>query len=228
MAVEAIGAIAPPAPAARYPRTLRFHPAQALLAPHAQTLGGLAYLAAAPERHWRHYYDPALDAAATLTQTLVVEGKPLLAEILAALAQSLRRRQGHYLPLGAEPEAIAAQADGWTYAVFTATLLRTLASALGNAPLSVASTPGARDFLTAAFADPPPARFHQHAPLVWAAPSERCIATLLPRLVPSHGVRWLWREPAISEPWVGFLGCPQASSVLDEIVVGPPSTGERR
>ena len=66
-----------------------------------------------------------------MIQKLAVSYEPLLDEILKIVIKALRRRRGYLLPIGSDSEVSFREHEVWTYAVFTAAILKFI---LLNAP----------------------------------------------------------------------------------------------
>ncbi len=59
-----------------------------------------------------------------MIQKLAVSYEPLLDEILKIVIKALRRRRGYLLPIGSDSEVSFREHEVWTYAVFTAAILK--------------------------------------------------------------------------------------------------------
>lgn len=145
----------------------------------------------------------------------------LLDHGLEAAGIALKLRRGHLLPPGAPTEVIDAQADLWSYACFTATLLHdigkpavdqvvTLFDEHGRelGPWDPWAGPMQADAYEARFLPNRNYRLHQRA------------APLLARLiVPLEGFRWLTSEREVLSAWLAVIsGMPEAVGPLGGIV----------
>lgn len=175
-------------------------------------------------------YEPLLNNLATHVQQLPDPNAPehrLLDRRLRHAECALARRRGYFLPMGASPERMAREADVWTYAVFSAALIRRLDPDLGRIVLTLYTTdqrplPVTRLGWTGLqtvgacgyeVRDIQPSRTGFDATLLH-------VACLMPRA----GVAWLWREPTVLSAWLQACREPTPPAVWGELLAEPPST----
>lgn len=197
-----------------------------LLAEHETLIWQIAALAGVPDGHFEHLYLAALKAYAGFVQRLPVsQAHPTticLGQTLTRLVRTLGNRQGYLLPAEAEAEVIAAKADLWTYAVFTACLLQDIDQTVIGRNISLFDQDRH-----------PLGRWNPFsgmmtAPAVWyrvdsvSSPSDnrRRVAPLLARFIlPPIGLHWLWGDDEALRGWFGSLiGDPREAGAFDEII----------
>lgn len=100
------------------------------LRPYRSVLAELAQLSGVPDPVFETYYGATLRAVAARVRNHPAPGTttPRLAVVLEHTRNALRRRRDVRLPRGAAPHEAVAQADLWTYATFTAVVVRALAA----------------------------------------------------------------------------------------------------
>ena len=188
------------------------HSAEDLLAPLSSSLTRLAERADATEAHFAHYYQPVLNNLAEYLQQLpsVEQNSTLLAICLPHTEVVLQRRWAYLLPPGAEPERLAQEADIWTYAVFTLSLLRGLAAELSCLQVELLDDQGStlghwKPWLGAMSAQGASYyRIHSvrsHSSCNWSP-------VLAARVVPQHGQQWLWSQRSVFSIWLEALSGP--------------------
>ena len=205
--------------------------AEKLLAPrHRQILlREIQGLVSIPVRHYEALFETAIRNYASFVQELPASeihhhSAPggMLDHGLEVTKGALAIRRGHMLPPGAEPEALAKQADRWTYAVFTGALLhdigkpavdqiiRTFAPSkkpLGqwtpwNGPMAV-NHYYHMDFVR-------PRRYGLHP---------RVGGLLAHHIIPPIGLTWLTEDQELFESWLCLItGDMESAGVLGEII----------
>ena len=181
-----------------------------LLKPHAALLERLHLLSGCSATHFAAVYSPLLERFAEYVQQVpdasASPERTLLQARLQAAERALARRRGAILPLDAEPERVAREADLWTYVLFAAALLRELATAF--APWAITVTTANHQVLGRWQPQIAPRGFANmpHAAAYHARPSEETpgpdwTPLMIGALLPETAWNWLWREPPILAAW---------------------------
>jgi len=199
-------------------------PAAVLLEQRSVSLSRLLSLSGTSPPLFSAVYEPLLVNLAAHIQQLpdpIHPERDLLDRRLRHVECALARRRGYFLPLGATPERIAREADVWTYAVFSAALLRGLEPDLRRLHVT----------LYGADQRPLPAT---HIGWMGLQASGACAyhvrqihpggsadATLLhvAGLMPTEGLCWLWREPTVLSCWLQALSEPAPPPMLAPLLV---------
>lgn len=180
-----------------------------LLAPQAAPLDRLHRLLGCSEVQFEAVYAPLLARFAEYVQQVPCATQPectLLQARLHAAARTLARRRGAILPLDAEPEHVAREADLWTYVLFAAALLRELAAAFAPWTITVyAQRPQSLGrwqppVAPRGLAGMPHAVAYRVRPS-GETPGPDWTPLMIGALLPEAGWNWLWREPRVLTAW---------------------------
>lgn len=207
-----------------------------LLAARREQVERLGALAGVPEGQFQALYLAALQAFAEHVQELpyeLLDGAgaaavrrlpTILDVVMEEVNWALRRRAGYLLPLGAEAEVIAAKADLWTYAVYTAALARGLRRIADGVLLfghegqllGTWRPYGPMGDQGASWYDIDARRYRQPYPL-----RERLVAMVIGRVVPQAGLDWLWQDAELIDMWLAAVsGDGKGAGILTAIVQG--------
>ena len=187
-----------------------------LLKPHAALLERLHLLSGCSATQFAAVYTPLLERFAEYVQQVPDASAPperqhtLLQTRLHAATHALARRRGAILPLDAEPERVAREADLWTFVLCAAVLLRELATAF--APWAITVTTAHRQSLgrwqpqraPRGFAHLPRAATYHVRPS-GETPGPDWTPLMIGALLPETAWNWLWREPRIWAAWQQVL-----------------------
>ena len=180
-----------------------------LLAPQAVSIDRLRRLSGGSDVQFAAVYAPLLAGFAEYVQQVPDAGQPertLLQARLHAAERTLARRRGAILPLDAEPEQVAREADLWTYVLFAAALLRELATALAPWAITVYAPrqqPLGRwqpHLAPRGFAKLPHAVAYQ-VRRSGETPGPDGTPLMIGARLPEAAWNWLWREPRVFAAW---------------------------
>lgn len=205
------------------PYEFAFAPVSHLLAEQADVLAHLAELVDATPQLFADVYQPALEKGAEFLQRLPCTDGPsqsLLASRLQLAVSALARRRAHLLPPGATVEQIARDADVWTYAVFSVTLLRGLSHAIDRVEVLLLQENDAHDAIwqpwLGGLGQSNARRFRVLA--VTEPAGADWTPLLVPHLMPTAGLAWLWRRPALFATWAQALSITGPATFLTDLL----------
>jgi len=205
--------------------------AEKLLAPrHRQILlQEIQGLVSIPARHYRALFEAAIRNYACFVQELPASeihhhSAPggMLDHGLEVTKGALAIRRGHMLPPGAEPEALAKQADRWTYAVFTGALLHDIGKPAVDQIIRIFGPSKMPLGQWIPWNGPMAANHHYHMDFVRPRRyglHPRVGPLLAHHIIPPVGLTWLSEDQALVEPWVCLIsGDMESAGVLGQII----------
>ncbi|MCB1875790.1 MAG: helicase/relaxase domain-containing protein [Chromatiales bacterium] len=193
------------------PNALPVLQADELLTPRDRAVQAIKRLVSVPDAHFNELYRPALEQFAVFVQQLPASeahhhARPggLLDHTLEMVTGALSIRRGKLLPSGAEPEDIAAQADLWTYAVFSACLLHDLGKPATDLHVELFDARCRPVGLWRPWEGPMSARWYTARFVRQRDYELHAVAAphLTHRILPSVGIAWLWSERGVLGSWL--------------------------
>ena len=163
----------------------------------------------------------------------------MLAVTLATVTQSLKRRRGYLLPVGAESEQIATEADSWTYAIFLAALFHGLDRWVFDQSVVLFGDRGQKIGpwipINGPMTKPAESYKVNFGPESQKTKSMQIVVPLLAgQLVPREGLKWLWQNQQTMACWLATItGNLASAGLVAEIVgiedkYGDSATGQER
>jgi len=186
-------------------------------------------LVSIPERHYSALFDAAITNYARFVQELPASeihhhSAPggMLDHGLEVTKGALAIRRGHMLPPGAEPEALAKQADRWTYAVFAGALLHDIGKPAVDQVIQIFFPSKKPLGQWIPWNGPMAANHHYHMDFIRPRRYElhpRVGAMLAHHIIPPIGLAWLSEDQELFEPWICLVsGDMESAGVLGQII----------
>jgi len=182
-----------------------------------------------PRKHYSSLFEVAIRNYARFVQELPASeihhhSAPggMLDHGLEVTKGALAIRRGHMLPPGAEPEALAKQADRWSYAVFTGALLHDIGKPVVDQIIQIFDSSKKPLGQWTPINGPMAANHLYHMDFVRPRRyglHPRVGALLSHHIIPSIGLKWLAEEQDLFEPWVCLIsGDIESAGVLGQII----------
>ena len=182
-----------------------------------------------PTRHYGALFEAAIRNYARFVQELPASeihhhSAPggMLDHGLEVTKGALAIRRGHMLPPGTEPEALAKQADRWTYAVFTGALMHDIGKPAVDQVISIFDASQRPLGQWIPWNGPMMANNYYHMDFVRPRRyglHPRVGALLAHYIIPPLGLAWLTEDQELFEPWVCLIsGDMESAGILGQIV----------
>jgi len=205
--------------------------AEKLLVPrHRQILlREIQGLISVPAKHYRALFETAIRNYASFVQELPASeihhhSAPggMLDHGLEVTKGALAIRRGHMLPPGAEPEALAKQADRWTYAVFTGALLHDIGKPAVDQIIRIFDSSKKPLRQWTPWNGPMAANHYYHMDFVRPRRyglHPRVGSMLAHHIIPPIGLAWLSEDQELFQPWICLVsGDMESAGVLGQII----------
>ena len=201
--------------------------ADALLNPHMNKLYQLKHLVSVTPEDYQHYYMDLIQSVARLFQQLpspcyekYSQAGDLLKLTLERVVTALKLRRAYMLPAGADTETCYKEQDVWTYAIFTASLLKDVWQVGAYFEVSILDSHRVFNWNVKEqlfLSEGQHYRYTLKTAPVWQPIEHNYL--LCESLLPAIGLMWLRQHPQLFEEWLQIInGEVTVTSKLCEII----------